>query len=209
MTPIACLQAASAKFKRHYSRPSDKHGPLHNADADWAAATQSYDVFRAHIAHLMIPHHLSNIIWEAITDVPNQAGRTRLQEDFTQPPSYEDYLTAIKSHKKDTAPGMTGFSYRHLKTLPEDLYKATYNMLCTLWPTQHIPDYWKQRWLIPLPKTEELTSIEDLRPISSGQAYSLTASAPPGNTLTCSTLLNMDSVPNTALTAHPSFWWMH
>ena len=114
----------------------------------------------------MIPHHLSNIIWEAITDVPNiQAGRTRLQEVFTQPPSYDDYLTAIKSHKKDTAPGMTGFSYRHLKTLPEDLHKATYNMLCTLWPTQHIPDFWKQRWLIPLPKTEELTSIEDLRPI--------------------------------------------
>ena len=114
----------------------------------------------------MIPHHLSNIIWEAITDVPNiQAGRTRLQEVFTQPPSYDDYLTAIKSHKKDTAPGMTGFSYRYLKTLPEDLHKATYNMLCTLWPTQHIPDFWKQRWLIPLPKTEELTSIEDLRPI--------------------------------------------
>ena len=38
-------------------------------------------------------------------------------------------------------------------------------MLCTLWPTQHIPDYWKQRWLIPLPKTEELTSTEVLRPI--------------------------------------------
>ena len=63
---------------------------------------------------------------------------------------------------------MTGFSNRHLKTLLEDLYKATYNtynMLCTLWPTQHIPDFWKQRWLIPSPKTAELTNIEDLRPI--------------------------------------------
>ena len=38
-------------------------------------------------------------------------------------------------------------------------------MLCTLWPTQHIPEYWKQRWLIPLPKTAELNNIEDLRPI--------------------------------------------
>ena len=57
------------------------------------------------------------------------------------------HITAIKPHKKDTAPGMTGFSYRHLKTLPEDFHKATYNMLCTLWPTQQIPEYWKQRWL--------------------------------------------------------------
>ena len=64
-----------------------------------------------------------------------------------------------------TAPGLTGFSYCHLKALPDDLHKATYDMLCSLWPTQHIPDYWKQRWLEPLPKTDELTSIEDLRPI--------------------------------------------
>ena len=68
--------------------------------------------------------------------------------------------------KKDTAPGMSGLSYRHLKTLPEDLHKATYQMLCTLWPTQHIPEFWKQRWLFPLPKTAELNNIEDLRPIS-------------------------------------------
>ena len=60
---------------------------------------------------------------------------------------------------------MSGLSYRHLKTLPEDLHKATYQMLCTLWPTQHIPDFWKQRWLVPLPKTTELSNIEDLRPI--------------------------------------------
>ena len=55
----------------------------------------------------MIPAHLSNLIWEALTDVPNiAAGRAQLHEVFTQPPTYEDYLTAIKSHKKDTAPGM-------------------------------------------------------------------------------------------------------
>ena len=81
----------------------------------------------------MIPDHLSNIIWEALTDVPNiDNGRSHLQNVFTQPPTYEDYLNAIKSHKKNTAPGMTGFSYRHLKTLPENLHKATYQMLCTL-----------------------------------------------------------------------------
>jgi hypothetical protein len=38
-------------------------------------------------------------------------------------------------------------------------------MLCTLWPTQHIPVYWKQRWLIPLPKAAEPTNIEDLQSI--------------------------------------------
>ena len=74
----------------------------------------------------MISMHLSNLIWEAITDVPNiAAGRAQLHEVFTQPPTFEDYLTAIMSHKKDTAPSMSGLSYRHLKALPEDLHKST------------------------------------------------------------------------------------
>ena len=49
----------------------------------------------------MISEHLSNLIWEAITDVPNiEAGRAQLNKVFTQPPTYDDYLTANKSHKK-------------------------------------------------------------------------------------------------------------
>jgi hypothetical protein len=35
-------------------------------------------------------------------------------------------------------------------------------MLCTFWPTQPIPEFWKQRWLVPLPKTAKLTSIEPI-----------------------------------------------
>jgi hypothetical protein len=169
--PIECLQAASAKFKRHFSRPPEHHGPLHEQDADWTTALLSRDTFRAKIAHLQIPTHLTNLIWESLTNVPNiQAGREQLHTVFTQPPTYEDNLNAIKSHTKNTAPGITGFSYRHLKALPDELHKATYDMLCSLWPTQHIPDYWKQRWLVPLPKTEELTSIEDLRALDDALA---------------------------------------
>jgi hypothetical protein len=166
MNPIECLQAAYAIFKRHYSRSPYHQGPIHHDNADWTEVIKSQTTFRAHIAHLMIPDHLSHLIWEANTDVPNiETGRTRLLEVLTQPPSYKDYLTAIKSHKKDTAPGMSSLSYRHLETLPEDLYKATYQTLCTLWPTQHIPKFRKQRWLVPLPKPIELNNIKDLRPI--------------------------------------------
>ena len=45
--PIECLQAASAKFKRHFSRPKEHHGPLHDTDADWPAALLSRDIFQA------------------------------------------------------------------------------------------------------------------------------------------------------------------
>jgi hypothetical protein len=140
--------------------------PLHDTDADWTTALLSREIFQARIAHLQIPSHLSNLIWKSLTTVPNiQAGKAQLHNVFTQPTTYDDNLLAIKSHEKNTAPGLTGFSYRHLKALPDDLHKAKYDMLCSLWTTQHIPEFWKQRWLFPLPKTDELTNIEDLRPI--------------------------------------------
>ena len=69
--PIECLQAASAKFKRHFSRPPEHQGPLHDTDADWDTALLSRATFHAKIAHLLIPAHLSNLIWESLTNVPN------------------------------------------------------------------------------------------------------------------------------------------
>ena len=69
--PIDCLQAASAKFKRHFSRPPEHHGPQHDTDTDWPAALLSRDIFQARIVHLQIPHHLSNLIWESLNTVPN------------------------------------------------------------------------------------------------------------------------------------------
>jgi hypothetical protein len=166
LTPLNASKLPPPNSKDTSAPPPEHQGPLHAPDADWASALLSRDTFHAKIAHLFIPHHLSNIIWASLTNVLNiQSGCEQLHTVFTQTPASEEYLLAIKSHKKNTAPGLTGFSYRHLKALPDDLHKATYEMLCSLWPTQHIPEYWKQRWLVPLPKTDELTSIEDLRPI--------------------------------------------
>ena len=83
--PIECLQ--------------EHHGPLHEQDAVWTTALLSRDTFRAKIAHLLLPTHLTNLIWESLTNVPNiHAGRDQLHTVFTQPPTYDDYLTAIKSH---------------------------------------------------------------------------------------------------------------
>ena len=67
----------------------EHHGPLHGIDADWATANLSRDTSHAKIAHLLIPTHFSNIIWESLTNVPNiQAGREQLHTVFTQPPTY-------------------------------------------------------------------------------------------------------------------------
>ena len=74
--PIDCLQAASAKFKRHFSRPLEHQGPLHDTDANWTTALLSRDIFQTQITHLQIPPHLSQLIWESLTTVPNiQAGK--------------------------------------------------------------------------------------------------------------------------------------
>ena len=77
------LSVAQDEMFGHFSRPPEHHGPLHDTDADWPAALLSRDIFQARIAHLQIPHRLSNLIWESLNTVPNiQAGTIQLHNFF-------------------------------------------------------------------------------------------------------------------------------
>ena len=81
-----------------------------------AEVIKSRTTSQAHIAHLMIPAHLSNLIWEAITDVPNiAAGRAQLHEVFTQPPTYEDYLACQASRIGTWKPSLKTYTSQPIK----------------------------------------------------------------------------------------------
>ena len=120
----------------------EHHGSLHDNDADWDTALLSRETLHAKIAHLLIPTHLSNIIWETLTNVPNiQAEREQLHTVFTQPPTYEDYLLSIKSHKKITPlasqASHTAISkhYPTTSTKPPTICSAPSGLHSTSWTT--------------------------------------------------------------------------
>jgi hypothetical protein len=51
-----------------------------------------------------------------------------------------------------------------MKLWPEDTKRKVYGCLLEMWATHTVPDYWKWRWLAPIPKTDNPT-LDDLRPI--------------------------------------------
>ncbi|NBO66248.1 MAG: hypothetical protein EBU88_15635, partial [Acidobacteria bacterium] len=69
----------------------------------------------------------------------------------------------------ESSPGPSGLSYRLLKLLhPQDL-ETIYNQLAACWTNKHIPDWWLDKLLVPLPKTtdpSDVISLSKLRPIT-------------------------------------------
>ena len=60
---------------------------------------------------------------------------------------------------------MTGLTYVMMKAWPEELTLLAYNGLVRMWQAKHIPEWWKWRWLVPLPKKPNNPLLSELRPI--------------------------------------------
>ena len=162
----------------------------------------------------MIPEHLSNLIWEAITDVPRiEAGRSRLTEVFTQPPTYDDYLTAIKSHKKPRPQAclasLTDTSRPFLRTSRRPRTKcfapsgqpSTYRNTGNNAGSYRCPKRLNSITSKTSGPYSYSKSFANYRP-----AFSRTAFALPGKPMTCLTRRNTASAPNMAQIAPPSYW---
>ena len=137
---------------------------------DWASILGSRDSFFAAYAATNIPLHLLEIVWGAITDIPNRPEvSARLEVEFKTPPSYERFIAAVESLKKGTAPGPSEISYVAIQAYPEEVLRQGYDILSEMWLQDQYPDEWQVRWLMPIPKkVSEEHGIADssaIRPI--------------------------------------------
>jgi len=77
----------------------------------------------------------------------------------------EEFVGAIKASESGSAPGMSGLSYSMIKLWPEHVVKGIYEALVRTWVDKSTPDYWKWRWLVPIPKATSPSLLES-RPLS-------------------------------------------
>ena len=52
-----------------------------------------------------------------------------------------------------------------VRAWPVELAQVVYDLLLEMWTDKHIPEWWRWRWLIPLPKKPTAPTLEELRPI--------------------------------------------
>ena len=73
-------------------------------------------------------------IHHAIISVPN---RGKVQDALAllgdSPPSYQDFLSAIKSSPGTTASGPSGLTYGMMKAWPEEVSRLAYDLLVKMW----------------------------------------------------------------------------
>jgi hypothetical protein len=112
-----------------------------------------------------IPEAIIDIIVDAFTSTP---GRGTAEEKIVQAmakPLTAAEMRLIIRKKSNTAPGLTGLTYQMLGLLPDEATSDLFKLMERMWGAKHVPEFWKLKGLIGLPKTEVATGVNDLRPI--------------------------------------------
>ena len=120
---------------------------------DWSALLASPDAFLTHTRTRGIPDALGQVLWRAITHVPQAAlVRQDLDIALAQPPTLEDFSNAIRHLGPSTSPGATGLTYNMVRGWPPEVVAYAHNCLTQLWQADHTPAWMKWGWLCPKPK---------------------------------------------------------
>ncbi|NBO66767.1 MAG: hypothetical protein EBU88_18310, partial [Acidobacteria bacterium] len=84
-------------------------------------------------------------------------------------PTFDNFTQTLQSKSNDSSPGVTGLSYRLLKLLDSDSLRTIYDQLVVCWNVKHIPEWWLDKLLVPLPKSDDPSDIlplSKMRPIT-------------------------------------------
>ena len=100
--------------------------------------------------------------WTALQPVAAPNG---FADTVSANPTIEEFKNAIQAARGGSAPGLSGLSYSMIKLWPERIVVEMYSALTRLWNTKSTPEYWKWRWLVPIPKAKS-PSLLELRPLS-------------------------------------------
>ena len=141
-------------------KPGHFRVDIEGEDASWRHMEEPLADLQRRYGHHNIPQDLLEKPWRALkrkTDI--------VYDTAVVCPTYEVYCSAIAHLPKHSAPGISGLSYNILKTIPQHLSKAMYEAMAEFWDDKLIPDFWKWRWILPIPKEAD-PSLNDLRPLS-------------------------------------------
>ena len=163
--PYEIHRALTDHFDSAYSIPPSHSGGIHAPDWDWRTGGSRED-FNSRISHLGIPMHLCDVIWNAMSSsITAPSVYTDLTASFQAPPTFDEFCLSISSRSSRTAGGLTGLTYKMMKAWSPSFKRHIYDNLLFIWKDSFIPDWWRWRWLCPIPKSPDDDSIGAQRPI--------------------------------------------
>ena len=165
--PTRITSAVSEHFEQWFALAKDTHpGGIGSENACWRDLLDDWDGFHARYASTGIPKHLLKTLHEAISlRRGDPVVRESFRETVLRTPTLEEFSKSIKQRPANSAPGVSGLSNNMIKLWPPEVLERAYAALVELWEQRRIPEYWRWRYLVLLPKKDN-PSLDDLRPLT-------------------------------------------
>ena len=147
--------------------------PPHSHISGWERAISEPGYIINHPNLQYIPLDLLEVIEYAFqSNRTNSALITDMSAAFADdnPITIAEFEAQIKGCSNDKSPGLTGFTINMMKKLPVECREYIYHLISTFWTfgsDNHIPSFWKDRFLALIPKDKnKAISADRVRPIS-------------------------------------------
>ena len=161
----AIYEKLTHDFGKAYAGSQEHRTGIHKEGWDWTTGGTKAN-FLKRIKHHKIPPHLTNLIWEHMTNVPKaKLVHTDLQQLLDTPPSFDEFRRTITTKPSKSAGGLTETTYSMMKAWSPEFKRLVYDNLIPSWGTKQLPEWWKWRKLRLKLKDDKPITPQNLRPI--------------------------------------------
>jgi len=87
-----------------------------------------------------------------------------LVKTLVETPTLEAFQSKLLYGKGGHTGGVSGLTYNMMAVWPDKIVMLMHQALCRMQIERHTPDWWKMRWLVPIPKKPN-PELKDLRPL--------------------------------------------
>ena len=153
-------------FQKWFQYDRDISSTLHE-DNKWQEFLHDRAQFDLLLLNTSIEPDIRDILWQALHVTAlrlTNSDREELESLMTTPPDYATFKARLTWGKGGVTGGVTGCTYTMMAEWPEEVIRTVYDTLILLDSSDHTPEYWKRKWLVPMPKTPD-PSPKDLRPL--------------------------------------------
>ena len=114
-----------------------------------------------------VPDKYIDLFHQAITPTITSPIQTQMATSLNTPPTMAEFESQIKRISRDSTPGPSGLTYNMIKAWPSEVVSAAHSALTEIWERKMIPESWKWRWIVAIPKkSDPHPLLADLRPIT-------------------------------------------
>ena len=168
--PYEIHQKLTDHFENHFTLPDTAHPTARSIKDDphlWKDLLSGKINTKDLPGMDKIPAHLTDLFDTAIRSTSHHPTlKDKMQEAFEKPFTEDQFLKILANKTPNKAGGISNCTINMMKAWPEYIKSHVFTIMNKFWENNYIPDWWKNRWILPIPKTPQARSPDQMRPIA-------------------------------------------